>query len=92
MPWASVGTPDGGDGDVKTGINFYWTETFSGRYIGFFGRLEVFYWKLPVEDQNISDTQAPEELFLNPEDIDFLPMDVQDGEEDWTVLDAPTDD
>ncbi|GAG90060.1 unnamed protein product, partial [marine sediment metagenome] len=29
--------------------------------------------------------------FLNPEDITLLPMDVQDGVEDWKILDPPED-
>jgi len=88
MAWKSVGTPDGGDGDNQTGINFYWTETFSG----FHTRHEVFYfWTLPIEDQQMTDTQAPEEFMLNPEYIDLLPMEIQDGETDWTILDQPED-
>lgn len=90
MAWSAVGVPDGGDGDVKTGINFYWTEVFNGWYSGHAGRTEVFYyWTLPIEEQQMTDTQAPEEFMINPEEVDLLPGEVQDGEEGWTVLDPP---
>jgi len=88
MPWASIGTPDGGDGDIKSGINFYWTEEYSGIAT----RHEVFYyWTLPFDDEQLTDTQAPEELFLNPEEFDMFPMEIQDGELDWKILDPPED-
>jgi hypothetical protein len=87
VAWSAVGVPDGGDGDIRTGVNFYWTEVFGGTH----GRAEVFYWHLPLTDQHLLDTRAPEELFLYPEDFDQLPNDIQDGETSWTVLDQPED-
>jgi hypothetical protein len=88
VAWRSIGTPDGGKGDIASGVNFYWAATFDGQ----FSRKEVFYyWTLPIEDQHMTDTQAPEEFMLNPEEVDLLPMEVQDGETDWTILDQPED-
>lgn len=88
MAWARVGTPDGGDGDIKTGINFYWTEEFNGT----FSHDAAFYvWSLPEDIGHMTDTQAPEELLLFPEDLDLLPTEVQDGEEDWTKIEIPDD-
>jgi hypothetical protein len=89
LAWQRISTPDGGDGDIKTGVNFYWTERFSGLH----SHDAAFYvWHLPLTDQHISDTQAPEELMLFPSEIDFLPMDVQDGSESWVILDRLEDD
>jgi hypothetical protein len=100
VAWARVGTPDGGDGDIKTGINFYWTETFDGTFShdasfyswGLPAEDASFYsWGLPAEAQHMSDTNAPEEFLLFPEDVDLLPTQVQDGETDWTKIEIDDD-
>jgi hypothetical protein len=88
VAWVTQTAPDGGDGDIRTGLDFYWTATFRGIHT----RHEVFYfWTLPVDTQHMTDTNAPEEFMLDPEDVDLLPMQVQDGETDWTILDPPED-
>ena len=45
-------------------------------------------WKNPDAANNESikqATSAPEEIHLNPEDLDVIPEDTQDGCDDWTV-------
>lgn len=87
MTWTAIGIPDGGDGDVKTGINFYWTEVWNARP----NRIEVFYWHLPLDtDEHMLETLTPEELMVKPEDFDLLPADVNaNPPSDWVKLDPP---
>lgn len=47
-------------------------------------------WKLPETNEHILNTKSPEDLFLNPEDFDVMPQEVQGGELDWTRETSPT--
>lgn len=88
MSWTVLSAPDGGDGDIASGGNFYWQETFSGLH----SHPAAFYmWHLPLTDQHISDTNAPEEMLLFPSEMELFPEDTQDGETEWTILKQPED-
>ena len=40
-------------------------------------------WKLPENDEHFLNSSSPEDLFLNPEDLDVVPGQIQDGMNAW---------
>lgn len=42
-------------------------------------------WKMPETNEHLLSTKSPEDLFLNPEDFDEEPEDIQGGETSWAV-------
>ncbi len=46
-------------------------------------------WSLPREHQHYVETSAPEDLFINPEQLDLNPEVIQKGMEYWTKAASP---
>lgn len=47
------------------------------------GYTDAINWSLPSEDQHFIETSAPEDLMVNPEDIDIFPAQAQAGMDYW---------
>jgi len=46
-------------------------------------------WKLPEPDEHFLNSSSPEDLFLNPEDLDVVPGQIQDGMNAWNKEAGP---
>lgn len=48
-------------------------------------------WKAPETSEHFLNTSSPEDLFMNPETINVVPGEVQDGMNKWTKESNPAD-
>jgi hypothetical protein len=48
-------------------------------------------WNLPNDDEHILETNDPQDLMIEVENVDIIPENTQSGVDDWTCEDEPTD-
>lgn len=49
-------------------------------------------WELDTENlQSVKASGAPEDMLIDPEDVDLTPSEVESDDEGWTIESEPTD-